>query len=162
VDPLLVVLALLGMVVGLLGVVVPVMPGLLLVWAIGVGTTLWVGTDAVGWGVAALLTLLFAGGGAATIWLPARQGLRGGVPLRSLVVAAVGAVVGFFVVPVLGFLLGGFGALLLAEQQRLGGWQPATSSVGQVLRAYGIGVVIELLVGVTMIAIWLVATLVRG
>jgi uncharacterized protein len=162
VDPLLVVLALLGMVVGLIGVVVPVMPGLLLVWAIGVGTTLWVGTDTVGWGVAALLTLLFAGGGAATIWLPARQGRRGGVPLRSLVVAAVGAVVGFFVVPVLGFLLGGFVGLLVAEQQRLGGWQPATSSVGQVLRAYGIGVVVEVVVGVTMIGIWLVATVVRG
>jgi uncharacterized protein len=161
-EPLLGALALLVMLVGLVGVVVPVLPGLLLVWLASVGTMLYVGTDAAGWAVAGVLTLLFALGTGATIWLPARQGRRGGVPLRSLVAAGVGAVIGFFVIPVVGFLIGAFAGLLLGEQQRLGDWQPALASVGQVLRAYGVGVVVELVVGVTMIGIWLVAVVVRG
>jgi uncharacterized protein len=161
-EPLLGALALLVMLVGLMGVVVPVLPGLLLVWVASAGTMLYLGTDAAGWAVAGVLTLLFALGTGATIWLPARQGRRGGVPLRSLVAAGVGAVIGFFVIPVLGFLIGAFVGLLLGEQQRLGDWQPALASVGQVLRAYGIGVVVELVVGVTMIGIWLVAVVVRG
>jgi uncharacterized protein len=161
-EPLLGVLALLVMLVGLVGVVVPVLPGLLLVWLASAGTMLYVGTDAAGWAVAGVLTLLFALGTGATIWLTARQGRRGGVPLSSLLSALAGAVAGFFVIPVVGFLIGAFAGLLLGERRRLGDWQPATSSVGQVMRAYGIGVVVELVVGVTMIGIWLVAVVVRG
>jgi uncharacterized protein len=162
VDPLLVVLALLVMLVGLVGVVVPVLPGLLIVWLVSAGTMLYVGTGTAGWAMAALLTLLFALGSGATIWLPARQGRRGGVPLRSLLAALVGAVVGFFVIPVVGFLIGGFGGLLLGEKQRHGAWHPAAASVGQILRAYGIGIVVELVIGVTMIGIWLAAIVVRS
>jgi uncharacterized protein len=162
VEPLLVALALAVMVVGLVGVVVPVLPGLLLVWLASVGTILYVGTDTVGWIVAVLLTVLFALGSGATIWLPARQGRRGGVPLRSLLAALLGAVVGFVVIPVIGFPIGAFAGLLLGEQQRHGDWQAATASVGQVLRAYGIGVVVEMVVGVLMIATWLVAIVMRS
>jgi uncharacterized protein len=162
VDPLLIALALVVMLVGLIGVVVPVLPGLLLVWVAGAGTMLYLGTDAAGWGVAGLLTLLFLIGSGATIWLPARQGRRGGVPMRSLLAALVGAVVGFFVLPVIGFLVGAFVGLLLGEKQRHGGWDPAFASVRNVLRAYGIGIVIELVVGVTMIGIWIVAVVLRS
>jgi uncharacterized protein len=162
VDPLLIGLALVVMLVGLVGVVVPVLPGLLVVWVAGAGTTLYLGTDAAGWAVAGLLTLLFLLGSGATIWLPARQGRRGGVPMRSLLAALFGAVVGFFVLPVIGFLVGAFVGLLVGEKQRHGGWEPAFASVGNVLRAYGVGIVVELVVGVTMIGIWLVAILLRG
>jgi uncharacterized protein len=162
VDPLLVALALVVMLVGLVGVVVPVLPGLLLVWVAGAGTMLYLGTDAAGWGVAGLLTLLFLLGSGATIWLPARQGRRGGVPMRSLLAALVGAVVGFFVLPVIGFLVGAFVGLLLGEKQRHGDWEPTFASVRNVLRAYGIGIIIELVVGVTMIGIWIVAVVLRS
>jgi uncharacterized protein len=161
VDPVMAGLALVVMLVGLIGVVVPVMPGLLLVWVAAVGTTLWVGADAVGWAVAGVLTACFAIGTAATIYLPARHGRRGGAPTPSPLAAFGGAVVGFFVLPVVGFLVGAFGAYLLAERRRLGDWPPAWSSLGGMVRAYGIGVLVELVLGVTMIAIWAVAALLR-
>jgi uncharacterized protein YqgC (DUF456 family) len=161
-EPLVVGLTLLVMLAGMVGVVVPVMPGLLLVWVAGVGTLLWQGTDVVGWTVAGVLTALFLVGSGATLWLPTRQGRRGGVPGRSLGVALLGALVGFFLVPVLGLVLGAFAGLLYAEHRRLGDWPRARASVGQVLRAYGIGVLVELVVGVVMIATWLVTVLARG
>jgi uncharacterized protein len=162
VEPLLLVLALLVMLVGMVGVVVPAMPGLLLVWLAGVGTTLWVGTDATGWLVATLLTGLFLLGSAATIWLPTKQGRQGGASWTSLAASVIGAAIGFVVVPVVGLLLGAFAGLLVGEWRRLGDWQPAWSSTLQVVRAYGIGVVVELVLGTAMIGIWLVAALVRG
>lgn len=160
-DPVLAVLALLVMLVGLIGVIVPVLPGLVLVWLASVATTLLVARDLAGWTVAVVLTVLFAAGTAATFWLPVRQGRRGGVPLRSLVAAGVGAVAGFFVIPVVGFLIGGAAGLLLAERLRLDGWQPASRSAVEVVKAYGIGVVLELVVGVTMIVVWGSAALLR-
>jgi uncharacterized protein len=162
VDPLLIVLVLLVMLAGLVGVVVPVMPGLLLVWGAGVASMLYVGTDTAGWTIAAVLTVLFAVGSGATIWLPARQGRRGGIPLPSAMAALLGAVVGFVVIPVIGFLVGAFVGLLAAEQQRFGNWPEARRSVGEILRAYGIGVVVELVIGLVMIAVWLTAALARG
>ena len=160
-EPLVALVAVLIMLVGLIGVVVPVLPGLLVVWVAGVGSTLLVGTDLAGWAVAGLLTVLFGMGTAATLWLPARHGRRGGVPLRSLGTAAAGAVIGFFVIPIVGFLVGAALGLLVAERRRLGDWQPAWRSVGGIVRAYGIGVVVELVVGVSMIAVWAAAALLR-
>lgn len=160
-EPLVVVLAVVLMLIGLVGVVVPVMPGLVIVWVVSVGTTLWAGTDAAGWALALVLTLLFASGTAATVVLPTRQGRRGGAPATSLAAAAAGAVIGFFVIPVAGFLLGAAGGFLLAEQHRIGDWAAALSSLGRVLRAYGTGVLVELVLGVLMIATWAVVNLLR-
>ena len=160
-DPVLAVLLVLLMLVGLVGVVVPVMPGLLVIWLISAGTTLWMGADAAGWTVTVLLTAMFAAGTAAGIWLPARRGRRGGAPTRSLVAAVVGAIVGFFVIPVAGLLLGGFLGFMLAEFRRLGDWQAATRSLVGVVAAYGLGVLIELVLGVAMIGTWVISVVLR-
>ncbi len=160
-DPVLAVLLVLLMLVGLIGVVVPVMPGLLVIWLISAGTTLWMGADVVGWAVTLLLTAMFAAGTAASIWLPARRGRRGGAPTGSLAAAVVGAVVGFFVIPVAGVLAGGFLGFVLAEFRRLGDWQAATRSLAGVVAAYGVGVLIELILGVAMIGTWIIAVLLR-
>lgn len=160
-DPAVTVIVVLLMLVGLAGVVIPVMPGLLLIWLASVGTTLWMGADASGWLVACLLTLLFVAGTAATIWLPARRGRRGGAPASSLVAAAVGAVVGLVTIPVVGLLFGACAGFVLAEHRRLGDWRRARASLVGVIRAYGVGVVMELFIGVAMIGVWAVAMFLR-
>jgi uncharacterized protein YqgC (DUF456 family) len=147
--------------IALIGVVVPVLPGLLIVWILGVATTLWVGADTTGWVIAGVLTVLFAAGTAATIWLPARQGRQGGAPASSMWLAALGGIVGFFVIPVVGLLVGAAAGLYLAEQRRLGSGTEARRSVTAVVRAYGVGVVVELVLGLLMIIVWLVGALVR-
>jgi uncharacterized protein len=155
-------LGIVGILVGLFGVVVPVLPGLLFVWLGTAGTILLHRADTVGWLVTGLLTVLFLLGTAVTIWLPARTGRQGGASPRSFVYAGIGGAVGFFVIPVLGFLVGALLGLLIGEQQRLGEWAPARASTGRVLRAYGIGVVIELVLALTMAATWVVTIVVRG
>jgi uncharacterized protein len=74
----------------------------------------------------------------------------------------LGAVIGFFVLPVAGFVLGFLAGLTVGERARLGEWAAARRSTLAVLRAYGVGVVIELLLGLTMVASWLVAVVARS
>ena len=160
-ELLVLVLALVVMLVGLVGVVVPVMPGLLIVWLASVGTLLWQGTDITGWVLAGVLTVLFGLGTAATLYLPARTGRRGGLTAGTLGAVFAGALVGFVVVPVAGLLLGAAAGLYLGERLRLGGHQPAWASTVSVLRAYGVGVLVELVIGITMIGLWAGAVLLR-
>lgn len=149
-------LVMLVMLLGLVGVLVPVLPGLLLVWGAGVG---WAWADGGGgrWAVAALLTLLLVVGTVAKYALPARAASGAGAPRRTLLLGALGAVVGFFALPGLGLLVGGVGAVYLAELARLGGAAPAWQSTRAVLVAVGVGVLVELVTGVLMVVIWLVA-----
>ena len=154
-------LAFLLMLVGMVGVLIPVLPGLAVVWLVGVITLLWQDLDTVGWAVSAWLSLLLVLGTLATVWFPARRGREAGAPSSTFAAAVFGAVVGFFVLPVLGFLVGALTGLLLAERARLGEWQRARASTLEVLRAYGTGVLVELVLGLVMVGSWLVAVIVR-
>lgn len=161
-EVLLGVLGALGVLVGLVGVLMPVLPGLVVVLVVTAGTLLLQGTGPLAWTVVAVLVALTVVGSLLSAVLPARRAAASGAPRSSIVLALVGAVVGFFVLPVLGLVVGGVLGLLVAEHQRLGAWAPAWSSARGVLRAYGLGVLLELGVGVVMGALWLVVFVARA
>ena len=144
---------LLVMLVGLVGVVVPVLPGLLLIWGAGV-VWAWVGGGPGHWAVAAVLTLLLVVGTVAKYVLPARSATGAGAPRRTLLVGMLGALVGFFVIPVVGLVVGGVAGIYLAEHARLGNAGVAWRSTRAVLVGVGIGMLVELATGVLMVAVW--------
>ena len=154
------VLILLVMLVGLVGTVVPVLPGLPLIWGAGVAWAWFDGGGAARIAVALLLTALLVVGTVTKYVLPARSASGAGAPRRTLWLGALGAVVGFFVIPVVGALVGGVGAVYLAEVARLGGSEPARRSTVAVLRGVGIGVLVEVATGVVMVGVWLAGVLV--
>ena len=78
----------LAMPVGLVGVVVPVLPGLLLVWGAGVAWAWLDGGGALRWSFAAILTLLFVAGTTLKYVLPARSATGAGAPRSTLLLAA--------------------------------------------------------------------------
>jgi uncharacterized protein YqgC (DUF456 family) len=67
--------------------------------------------------------------------------------------------VGFFVVPVVGLLLGFVLGVYLAERGRLGQHQAAWTSTVVALKAAGVSMLIELLTGLLMAATWAIAVL---
>jgi len=149
-----------GVLAGLLGVLVPVVPGLLLVWLATVGTLLLRSRSPLVWAVVVVLSVLAILGSVASIVLPARRTRADGAPARTLGLALVGAVVGFFIVPVVGLVIGAGVGLLLAERSRLGEWDPAWTSTRRLVAAYGVGVLVEFGAGMTMAGLWLVALVV--
>jgi uncharacterized protein len=143
------------MAVGLAGVLVPVLPGLLLVWGAGLVWTIADGGGAVRWTVFGVLTALFVGATVAKYVLPARSAAARGAPLSTLLAGAAGAVVGFYAIPVVGALIGVVAGIYLAEYARLREARAALVATKAALVAIGIGVLIELGAGVIMVLVWL-------
>jgi uncharacterized protein YqgC (DUF456 family) len=143
----------LAMVIGLVGVIVPLLPGTALILAAGI---VWaVLSEGSGrWVVVTVMVALFVAGFAAKYALPGRR-LSGQLPRRTLLYGGLGAVVGFFLLPPLGLLLGGVAGTYLAEAARLGHGPEARASTVQVLKAVGLGILAELTAGVLMVGVWL-------
>ena len=76
-----------------------------------------------------------------------------------LTAGAVGAVIGFFVVPVVGALLGGPAGIFVAELARVRDPSRAWASTLEALKGVGLGIVVQFVAGVAMIAVWAVAVL---
>lgn len=160
-DEIVVALALLVMLGGLAGVVIPFIPGVIVVGLAAVVSTFALGINAAGWLMVATVTLIALGGAGASMALPARRGLRGDAARSSLGLAAVLGLVGFFVVPIAGMPLGALGGLFLGELQRHGDRTRAWASTLDVLKAYGLGVLVEFGAALLIIVIWLPGTLLR-
>lgn len=147
------------MALGVVGVLVPLLPGLLLVagaalvWAGVVGTSY-------AWVVFTAMLVVLGIGTAAKYVLPARQLAAAGAPRSTLVVGALAAIVGFFVIPVVGLLVGGVAGVYAAERRRLHDGAAAWRSTWITIRAIGFGVLIELAAGVVAAGIWAAAVVI--
>lgn len=144
----------LAIAVGIVGVVVPVLPGLVLCW---LGVLAWAVLADAGWGrwlVLAVATVLALTATVVKYLWPGRNLKRGGVPNRSLVAGGAFGLVGFFVVPVVGLVLGFVVGVWLAEQARLKDAGAAWASTRQALKAAGLSMLIELGAALCIAAVW--------
>lgn len=139
--------------VGIVGIVVPVLPGLVLVLA---GIAMWSITrgDVVAWTVLGVAVAVVAVGSVAKYLLPGRRLRDTGVPGRTLAAGVVLGIVGFFVIPVVGLFLGFVLGVYLVELARLGNHERAWPSTRQALAAVGWSIVIELAAGLLAAAVW--------
>ncbi|WP_110205913.1 DUF456 domain-containing protein [Nocardioides daejeonensis] len=152
------ILVALAIAVGIVGVVLPILPGTLLiaaavvVWAAQVGgTTAWILTG--------LALLLLVAGGIVKYLLPGRNLKRSGIPNESLLIGAVLGIVGFFVIPVIGIVIGFAGGIYLAEAKRVG---PAEAKVTTwaAVKAAGLSMLIEFVAAVLAAATWATAVVI--
>jgi len=147
----------LAVLVGLVGIVVPVLPGSVLILA---AVVVWAAEAASpsAWAVCALAAALLVVGGVVKYVVPGRRLRAGGVPNRTLVAGGLLGIVGFFVIPVVGLLVGFVAGIYLAELLRVGrarAW-PSTSAA---LRAAGLSLLIELAAGLLAAVVWFVGAM---
>ena len=142
------------MVIGVAGTVLPILPGLWVIWAAAVMYGIFAGFGTGGWIAMAVTTALAAGGTAAAFYLPQRKASSIGVPWWGQVIALCFAVVGFFVVPVvgapLGFVLGIFLATIVRERHIPGALNATWATLKSMLLASGI----QFALGLTTMAVW--------
>jgi uncharacterized protein len=150
----LVVLVALAMAVGIVGTVVPLLPGLLLVWGAGLTYGLATGFGTVGAVAFTVITMLAVAGTLAGWVIPQRTAGKAGAPRSSLLVAAVGAVIGFFAIPVVGLPIGGLAGLYLAELHRTETAATAWRTTRATLVGIGVATLVQFLVGVAMALVW--------
>ncbi|MFC4604879.1 DUF456 domain-containing protein [Rhodococcus kronopolitis] len=148
----------LAIVVGLVGIVLPILPGALLifgaiaVWAVLTGT----GTA---WAVFAVATVLLVVSGVVKYTWPGRRMRDAGVPNRSLMVGGLLGIVGFFVVPVIGLLIGFLLGTYLAEAARRRTHADAWRATVHATKAVGLSILVELLGALIAAGIWFGAVL---
>ncbi len=113
-----VVLTAVVMVVGVLGTLLPVLPGVGLVWVAALAYGIVEGFGTVGWVAFGLMTVV----GGLALWLglriPQKAAAEEGLPWQGQVFAVALAVVGFFVIPVLGAAIGFVFGVFLAASAR--------------------------------------------
>lgn len=150
------VIVLLAMLVGTVGIVVPVLPGLLVVWG---ATLVWAfeRQDGPGWLVFGIATVLYAVGLVSQYVLPGRRMRSAGVEGGVVAVALAVAVVGFFVIPVVGAPLGFVVAVYLIERVKHREHVAAWRATLQAVRAVALNIGIELATAFAIIATWAVA-----
>jgi len=145
-----------AIVVGLFGIVIPILPGLVMVW---LGVLGWAVFSDRGWGRWVVLgvasTIALTGLVVKYAW-PGRNLKRGGVSNLSLFVGGVFGIVGFFVVPVVGVVLGFVLGIFVAERLRLPNGSMAWRSTKHALKAVGLSMLIELTAGLFIAAVWVV------
>lgn len=152
------IVSLLLMLVGLLGIVFPVLPGLLLVvlgvllFALDAGST-------GGWVLLAVTVAIYLAGVVLQWAVPGQRMKRAGVRTSTLLVGLVGAVVGMFVIPIVGLFVGFPVGILLASLARTRDLREAWRATGHALRAVGTNILIELGTAFTIIAVFLVTVL---
>jgi uncharacterized protein YqgC (DUF456 family) len=153
-DSALVALVAAAMAVGVVGTVVPVVPGLALVWAAALVYGLGAGFDAVGVAAFTIITGLALAGIIAGYLLPQRAAARSGAARSSMWFGGALAIVGFFVVPLVGLVLGGVLGVFVGEVVRTRDAPAAWRSTTATIKGFGAAVVVQVATGLTMVAIW--------
>ncbi len=153
-DLLLVVLVAAIMVVGLAGTILPILPGLWLIWAAALGYGVFAGFDVWSWVAMVLITAFAAAGTAAAVYVPQRKASSIGVPWWGQVFALVGAVVGFFLVPVVGAPLGFIVGILVVTLVRERHFQGALAATWATLKSMLVASGMQFGVGLVMVGVW--------
>lgn len=144
----------LAMLAGLVGTALPLIPGLPVVWGAALVYGLAAGFGATGTIAFTIITLLAIAGIVAGLVLPHRRVAAGGAPRSTVAAGVLGAVVGFFVIPVIGLVVGGIAGIWLAEYRRTSDGAAARKSTKDMIVGFGIGILAELAAGVAMVLAW--------
>jgi uncharacterized protein len=151
-----IVLVALVIAVGLVGIIVPILPGGLLVFA---AIAVWavIERTTVAWVTLGIVAVLFTAAEVIKYVWPARRLRRADVGRGSLVAGAVLGIVGFFVIPVLGLLLGFVLGVYLAELAQRSDARRAWASTVHALKGVALSVGVELVGALAATAVWIAA-----
>lgn len=144
----------LGIAVGIIGTIIPVLPGVLLCWLSVLAWAIFAGEGAGRWIVLGIATLIALIGLLVQYGWAGRRLKQAGVPNRTLMIGGLFGLVGFFVLPVFGLVIGFVAGVWVAEQSRLREAGPAWESTKHALKAAGIYVLIELASALSIAAVW--------
>ena len=139
--------------VGLVGIVVPLLPGTLLVFA---AIAVWAVAEhnVTSWVTLGVVTALLAASTLIKYLWPARRMRAADVSTWSLVAGAVLGIVGFFVIPVLGLLIGFVLGIYLTELAKRHDQRVAWASTKHALKGVALSVGIELCGALLATAVW--------
>ena len=145
--------------IGLVGILVPLLPGTLLVWA-AIAVWAYLEHTTTAWVVLGVATAVLGAGILVKYLWPARRMKAADVSGRTLAAGAVLGVVGFFVIPVAGLLVGFVLGVYLAELVQRRDQRRAWASTVHAVKGVALSVGVELTAALLAAAAWVVGVVV--
>ncbi len=142
----------LAVAIGLIGTLLPILPGLVLIWAATIAYGLAEGFGVIGWVAVILITGMLIGGEVAGFRMPQKAAAAGGIGWTGQAFAVGLAIAGFFVIPVVGLPLGFVAGVYLAARRR--NRETAWSTTVRTLRALVKAAGVQFLTGIAMALTW--------
>lgn len=146
------------MVVGLVGIVVPVLPGLVLI-VLGIVVWAFEVQGAGAWWVMGISLALFAACMVLEFVIPGRRMRRAGVKTSTLIIGVLVAIPSAIIIPVVGAFIGFPLGIFLVELSRRGGRAQAWAATKHALKAVGLNMLIEFVTAIIIIGVWLAGVL---
>ena len=147
-------IAIVMMAVGLL--VIPILPGLVIIWVSALGYGIAAGFGVLGWVMFALITILMLAGSILDNLLMGAQAHKEGTPWWVVLIALVSAIIGSFVIPIVGGILAALLVLFLIQWIRLKDAKKALTSMKGMMVGWGWAAVFRVIIGLVMIGLWLI------
>ena len=155
-ETLVTILCGLAIAVGVAGTIIPVLPGSILIGASLLAWAIWGGAGTAGWVVFSVGMLFVVAGMAASAVLTGRKLRQHAIPGRSIMAGLAAAVVGMFVIPVVGLFVGFAVGLLVSELFRTRHFRTAAAGSWAALKATGLGMLVEFGLAALAASTWVI------
>ena len=142
--------------VGLVGLIVPIFPGIVVIWLATLAYGIVVGFNLLGIIIFVVLTLLMIAGTTADNFLMAAGSRRGGASWWTIAAGLLAGTIGTIVFPPFGGLIAAPLVILLIEFLRVRELNQAWRATGGLVAGWGLSFFVRLGIGVLMLALWLV------
>ena len=155
-DSLIFGLIMVFMIIGLIGVLFPIMPGIFMIW-LGVFVYVWrFGFEVITIWQFLFITLIVLVAGTSDLWLPIFGTQKAGAAKRTIITGMIGAIAGSILIPVpiVGTLVGYAVGILLGEYHKRRDWDQAWRASKGGLAGWGIATVVQLVGGILIITIF--------
>lgn len=153
-ETLVTVLAGLLMLAGLAGVVLPILPGLALIWAAALGYGLLVGWGSSGPWLFGIISCLGLAGLGAELWVTGAGAKAAGASIWAILAGLALGLIGLIFFTPIGGLIGLIAGTLGVEYLRLKDLRKALNASLGTAAGCGVSFGVKLLLGVAMIAAW--------
>lgn len=147
-------ITLLVMLAGLFGLVIPVLPGLIIIWFAALGFGIVSGFGSLGGWMFAGITLLAVVGSLLDNVLVGVGAKRGGASWLAIGIGVVAGILGTLLLPPVGGLIAFPIVVYLYERYRLGEHEKAVKSLKGMAYGWGLAFIFRFLMGLVMIFLW--------
>jgi uncharacterized protein YqgC (DUF456 family) len=150
------IIVLTSMLVGLISLIIPIIPGLIIIWVAALIYGLVIGFDWIGGILFTFITILMLVGNVTDDFMMGAGARKKGASWISIIVATVAAFIGTLVWPPLGGILAALVGIFLVELIRLKEPRKALDSMRGLATGCGWAFVVRFLIGLIMISWWFV------
>ena len=143
------------MVIGLLSLAIPIMPGLTIIWLAALIYGLLTGLNTISGVILAILTLLMVVGNFTDNLFMGVKARKKGASWLAILAASIAAVAGSILMPPFGGFIAALIVLFTIETVRLNDWRKAFESTREMALGCGYAFFVRFGIGLAMIGLWL-------